>query len=68
VGDVTSQVILWDAGTELNQEPGIGADQGPRQKGANTGKAENGGVRNVKDLEFGSAVRVKKNRALASTS
>ena len=54
-GDVTSQVILWDAGTEVNQEPGIGADQGPRQKGPNTGKAEDGLVRNVKDVEFGSA-------------
>jgi hypothetical protein len=54
-GDVTSQIILWDAGTEVNQEPGIGADQGPRQKAANTGNAENGVVRNVKDVEFGSA-------------
>lgn len=54
-GDVTSQIILWDAGTEVNQEPGIGADQGPRQKGPNTGRPENGVVRNVKDVEFGSA-------------
>jgi hypothetical protein len=54
-GDVTSQIILWDAGTEMNQEAGIGPDQGPRQKGPNTGKAENGVVRNVKDVEYGSA-------------
>jgi hypothetical protein len=54
-GDITSQMILWDVGTEINQEPGIGADQGPRQKAANTGKAENGVVRNVKDVEFGNA-------------
>lgn len=53
--DITSQIILWDAGTEVNQEPGIGPDQGPRQKGPNTGKAENGVVQNVKDVEFGSA-------------
>ena len=27
--DVTSAVSLWDAGTEINQEPGTGADQAP---------------------------------------
>jgi len=54
-GDVTSQIILWDAGTEVNQEPGIGPDQGPRQKGPNTGEAENGAVRNAKDVKYGSA-------------
>ena len=48
-GDITSQIILWDAGTEVDQEPGIGADQGPRQKGPNTGKAENGVVMKVSD-------------------
>ncbi len=53
-GNITSQIILWDAGTEVNQEPGIGPDQGPRQKAPNTGKAENGVVRNVKDVAFGS--------------
>lgn len=40
VGDMTSKVILWDAGTEMNQEPGKGADQAPRQAGANTGASE----------------------------
>jgi len=54
-GDITSQIILWDAGTEVNQEPGIGTDQGPRQKSPNTGKSENGLIRNVKAVEFGSA-------------
>ncbi|HZA56941.1 MAG TPA: spondin domain-containing protein [Candidatus Udaeobacter sp.] len=53
-GDITSQIILWDVGTEVNQEPGIGADQGPRQKAPNTGKAENGMVRNIKDVKDGS--------------
>ncbi|MBW4521915.1 MAG: spondin domain-containing protein [Scytolyngbya sp. HA4215-MV1] len=48
-GDVTDQVLLWDVGTEVNQEPGIGSEQGPRQKAVNTGKAENGVVRIVKD-------------------
>jgi hypothetical protein len=30
-GEISSQIILWDAGTEVDQEPGIGSDQGPRQ-------------------------------------
>lgn len=38
--DITDQVYLWDAGTEVNQEPGLGADQAPRQGGANTGVAD----------------------------
>jgi hypothetical protein len=54
-GDITPQIILWDAGTELDQEPGIGSDQGPRQKASNTGAAENGLVRNAKDVKYGSA-------------
>ena len=52
---ITAQIILWDAGTEVNQEPGIGPDQGPRQKAPNTGEAENGVVRNAKDVKYGSA-------------
>ena len=48
-GDVTDKFLLWDAGTEVNQAPGLGADQGPRQKGPNTGAAENGVVHLVKD-------------------
>ena len=54
-GDITAQMVLWDAGTEVDQEPGIGSDQGPRQKAPNTGKAENGVVRTAKDVEYGSA-------------
>ncbi len=48
-GDVASQLIMWDAGTEVDQEPGIGPDQGPRQKALNTGKAENGVVHKIQD-------------------
>jgi hypothetical protein len=47
--DITAQMILWNAGTEVDQEAGIGSDQGPRQKGPNTGKAENGVVKKVAD-------------------
>lgn len=48
-GDITSRLTLWDAGTEVNQEPGLGPDQAPRQKASNTGAAENGKVRRVAD-------------------
>jgi hypothetical protein len=48
-GDVASQLFMWDAGTEVDQEPGIGSDQGPRQKAPNTGKAENGVVHKIQD-------------------
>ena len=48
-GDVTSQFGLWDAGTEVNEEPGVGPNQAPRQKTANTGMAEKKKVGPVKD-------------------
>jgi hypothetical protein len=48
-GDVTAQISLWDAGTEVNQEPGVGPDQAPRQAGPNTGPDENGVVQIVSD-------------------
>jgi hypothetical protein len=47
--DITSQLQLWDAGTEVNEEPGLGANQAPRQSAPNTGKAEKGNVMLVKD-------------------
>jgi hypothetical protein len=47
-GDITAKLILWDAGTEVNQELGIGSDQGPRQKAINTGADERGVVRRAK--------------------
>ena len=48
-GDVTTQLYLWDAGTEKDEEIGIGPNQGPRQKGPNTGVDEHGVVHRVKD-------------------
>jgi len=39
-GKITGQVALYDAGTEVNQVPGAGADQAPRQPKPNTGRAE----------------------------
>jgi len=51
-GDITSEVLFWDAGTEVNQEPGLGPDQAPRQDNPNTGETENGVVRLLNDSDF----------------
>ena len=48
-GDVTGMVLLWDAGTEVNEAPGFGPNQAPRQSGANVGAIEGGTVRQVND-------------------
>ena len=48
-GDVTSQLVLWDAGTEVNEAPGFGPNQAPRQSAANTGPSEKKPVGKVKD-------------------
>ena len=48
-GDVTDMIDLWDAGTEVNEEPGTGPNQAPRQTGPNTGMDENGNVMLVND-------------------
>ena len=51
-GDITSHFFLWDAGTEKDEEPGLGPNQAPRQKAPNTGEAEHGKVHKVKDAKF----------------
>ncbi len=52
-GDVTAMVELWDAGTEVNEEPGVGPNQAPRQSGPNTGPDENGTVELIQDINDG---------------
>ncbi len=52
-GDVTSQIVLWDAGTEVNEEPGSGANQAPRQAAPNTGPAEHGTVKEISRVRDG---------------
>ena len=48
--NVTHELLLWDAGTEANEEPGTGPNQAPRQSVANTGPSdENATVRPVND-------------------
>ncbi len=43
-GDVTDQLKLWESKTELDEEPGTGPNQAPRQIGPNTGTTEIGQV------------------------
>ena len=48
-GEMTSQISLWDAGTEVNEEPGAGPNQGPRQTTADAGAPERQGIAHVHD-------------------
>jgi hypothetical protein len=43
-GDISELVLLWDAGTEVDEEPGTGANQAPRQAGPDSGADQNGVV------------------------
>jgi hypothetical protein len=36
-GEIADALVLYDAGTEINQPPGLGPDQAPRQVAPNTG-------------------------------
>ncbi len=51
-GDLTAKFMLYDAGTEVDEEPGVGANQAPRQQAHNTGEAENGVVHKAKSSTF----------------
>ncbi|HWB42807.1 MAG TPA: spondin domain-containing protein [Gemmatimonadales bacterium] len=48
-GDMTTQLSLWDAGTEVNEEPGLGPNQAPRQKTPDAGVVESQAVVHVRD-------------------
>ncbi len=39
-GEITSIMRVWDAGTEVDEFPGIGVNQAPRQSGVNVGPNE----------------------------
>jgi len=52
-GDVTDQVSLYDAGTEVNEEPGTGPNQAPRQSGADTGMEEDGIIQSIAQVNDG---------------
>jgi hypothetical protein len=47
--DVTGELKLWDTGTEVNEEPGLGPNQAPRQPAPNTGPAEHRPIQLVHD-------------------
>lgn len=51
-GDITSQVKLLDAGTEINEEPGTGPNQ-PLNGGPGVGMAENGTVEDINNVNDG---------------
>ena len=51
-GEVTTMIMLWDAGTEVNEKPGVGLFQAPRQLESNTGTDEMGMVRLLDDEMF----------------
>ena len=46
-GDITDDVQLWDAGTEMNEAPGAGPNQAPRQAGMDIGPDEDGTITEV---------------------
>ena len=52
-GDITGNIMLWDAGTEVNEAPGTGPNQPLRQTGPNTGVDENGTVQLISDVNDG---------------
>lgn len=52
-GDVTPQLTLWDAGSEVNEEPGVGRNQGLRQGVPYAGDPERKPVRPLAETEFG---------------
>ncbi|MFB9052880.1 spondin domain-containing protein [Formosa undariae] len=54
-GDVTDQVFLWDAGTEVNEEPAVGPNTVTNQSGPNTGVDENGNVLLMSNVTNGEA-------------
>lgn len=52
-GNITSKVMLWDAGSEVNEYPGAGSNQAPRQPGPNSGADENGSVELISNVNDG---------------
>ena len=48
-GRVAERIALWDAGTEVNEAPGAGPNQAPRQSAPGVGPAENGTIGPVND-------------------
>jgi hypothetical protein len=56
-GDVTARVGLFDAGTEANEEPGVGPNQAPRQPRPRTGRATDEAVYTIVAPAVGASVK-----------
>lgn len=54
-GDVTSRLSLWDAGTEVNEDPGLGPNTGRKQGAPHAGDPERNPVRPIAEAEYGKA-------------
>ena len=52
-GDITDQIKLWDAGTEVNEAPGMGMYQAPTQPAPNTGPSESDPVQEISMVNDG---------------
>jgi hypothetical protein len=52
-GDITMQLGVWDVGTEVNEDPGLGPNQGLRQGAAHAGDPERAPVRPIGESPFG---------------
>jgi hypothetical protein len=57
-GDVSDQILLWDAGTEVDETPGEGENQAPRQAGPNTGEAQGAPITEVPNYGGGLTVTI----------
>jgi hypothetical protein len=57
-GNFTHVVELYDAGSEVDEPIGFGANQAPRQAGPNTGPAEGGVVQQVTGMPYADAANV----------
>ena len=57
-GDITDLVLLWDAGTEVDETPGEGANQAPRQSGPNTGDPQGAPIAVVEGFAGAVAVTI----------
>ncbi|MGI9529770.1 MAG: spondin domain-containing protein, partial [Acidimicrobiia bacterium] len=58
-GDISANLYVWDGGTEVDQEPGVGEDQAPRQSGPDTGADDpDNTVRMVSDRTASETVSV----------
>jgi hypothetical protein len=49
-GDVTSEVLLWDAGTEANEEPALGPNTVTNQAAPDTGEPGEGAVQELSEV------------------